>query len=450
MRFTFKVLLTATVVLTLAERAAPQWAFETVDTESNSGPSSSLQFDLADRPHISYNICDANRDWYLKYASHDGTSWSIEVVAPPGTSPYNEGFYNCLKLDSNERPHIVHAFAGGGDELKYAAWNGTQWEFQVLDTLTREGWDCYLALDAEDNPCISYVEGETTNEALEFARWNGTSWDMETVDDNGDCGWNSCLALDSLGRPHIVYVAADTSELRYARRNDSSWDIYPVDQACVDTWGNCSIVIGPDDRPSISYYTADYADVKYGVWNGSGFDIQVIPKQYPCGLIALALEADGTPHIAYGAPELRYATWDGSDWIVESVAPAATGDRVSLALDSLGNPWISYGDKSGGGMRLTLAHRLPVPGDTQPDGCVDGLDYNQWSVNYLAQPVPAWSAGGWSVGNFNEDDVVDGLDYNIWSIHYLEGCAGAEVPEPACVVLILSGAWVMLKRGSSR
>jgi len=90
---------------------------------------------------------------------------------------------------------------------------------------------------------------------------------------------------------------------------------------------------------------------------------------------------------------------------------------------------------------------VPIPGDTQPDGCVDGLDYNRWSVNYLASGVPARSAGGHTVGNFNEDTTVDGLDYNIWSLHYQEGCgAGAQVPEPSCALLIVVGTAGMLRR----
>jgi len=60
----------------------------------------------------------------------------------------------------------------------------------------------------------------------------------------------------------------------------------------------------------------------------------------------------------------------------------------------------------------------PLPGDSQPDGAVDGLDYDRWSLNYKATGVPKWSEGGYTVGNFNEDNTVDGLDYNIWSLNY--------------------------------
>ena len=73
-----------------------------------------------------------------------------------------------------------------------------------------------------------------------------------------------------------------------------------------------------------------------------------------------------------------------------------------------------------------------VPGDANGDDVVDGLDYNQWSLHYLDQAVPAWSEGGWAYGNFNEDDIVDGLDYNAWSMKYGYGqaelAAGGSLP----------------------
>jgi hypothetical protein len=91
-----------------------------------------------------------------------------------------------------------------------------------------------------------------------------------------------------------------------------------------------------------------------------------------------------------------------------------------------------------------------LPGDTQPDGCVDGLDYGTWSLNYLATGQAPWSAGGYTVGNFNEDDTVDGLDYGTWSLNYQQGCGPeAEVPEPACAVLLIAALGPLLFRRRS-
>ena len=88
-----------------------------------------------------------------------------------------------------------------------------------------------------------------------------------------------------------------------------------------------------------------------------------------------------------------------------------------------------------GGLQVTVAYF----GDATLDGCVDGLDYNAWSLHYQA---PA----GWCEGDFNGDGTADGLDYNVWSLNYQVGCAGAAVPEPATLALLTLGACLPLLR----
>jgi hypothetical protein len=82
---------------------------------------------------------------------------------------------------------------------------------------------------------------------------------------------------------------------------------------------------------------------------------------------------------------------------------------------------------------------LPHPGDTQPDGMVDGADYTIWADNYGTTDAPLWSAGGWTVGNFTEDTNVDGADYTVWADNYGYGTGGAAVPEPATLLLLTAG-----------
>ncbi|KPK84624.1 MAG: hypothetical protein AMJ81_05120 [Phycisphaerae bacterium SM23_33] len=76
--------------------------------------------------------------------------------------------------------------------------------------------------------------------------------------------------------------------------------------------------------------------------------------------------------------------------------------------------------------------------DANFDDVVDGLDYNAWSLHYLA------SGMNWGDGDFNFDTVVDGLDYNIWSLNYAP--EGAAVPEPAFAALLGLGLAVVAWR----
>ena len=91
---------------------------------------------------------------------------------------------------------------------------------------------------------------------------------------------------------------------------------------------------------------------------------------------------------------------------------------------------------------LTL---VPVRGDANGDGSVDGLDYIVWSNHYGQGGHPAWSDGGWAVGNYNEDDRVDGLDYVVWSMNYDPDPPG-QVPEPSCALLLALGFLALRRR----
>jgi hypothetical protein len=71
-----------------------------------------------------------------------------------------------------------------------------------------------LALDSADRPHISYLD--YTNKDLKYAAWNGSSWDIQTVDSDGDVGEFTSLALDSSDRPHISYFDDTNRDLKYA------------------------------------------------------------------------------------------------------------------------------------------------------------------------------------------------------------------------------------------
>jgi hypothetical protein len=203
-----------------------EWVVETVDTAGWAGFQSSLKLSDEDQPRVSY-ISKIDNYYSLKYASWSGTSWSIDTVEQ-GQSGISAGWYNSLQLDSNGRPHIAYDVIQA-ESVKYAAWNGTQWETKVVDTVEYGATGGHgftsLALDAQNQPLVSYggnnvdVFGDVD---LNLARWNGSSWDIETVDDNDRSGFNSSISMDSQGNPHIVYTAYDDSynaELRYARWN---------------------------------------------------------------------------------------------------------------------------------------------------------------------------------------------------------------------------------------
>ena len=114
---------------------------------------------------------------------------------------------------------------------------------------------------------------------------------------------------------------------------------------------------------------------------------------------------------------------------------------VTIIHDCYAQGKLTYGF-----MDVYVGVGLPPPGDATGDGCVDGADYTAWADHYLWTGVPAYSAGGWTVGNWTEDDTVDGADYTCWADNYLKGCP-PQVPEPATLsVLGLCGCLALLRR----
>jgi len=80
--------------------------------------------------------------------------------------------------------------------------------------------------------------------------------------------------------------------------------------------------------------------------------------------------------------------------------------------------------------------RAYLLGDANLDGRVNGTDFDIWFANRFA------STTDWSRGDFNADGTVNDTDFSIWAL------SATAVPEPASLVMILSGCVLLLGRKS--
>jgi hypothetical protein len=288
------------------------WQIETVDGADVVGRFSSLALDATGRPHISY--CRWMYTPYehscvdLKYAYYDGATWQIETVET-GSLPLFPGWYTSIALDSAGWPHISYGafYCTGGspgvpfvcdpDTLKYARYDGTNWQIETVDSTGWTGIDTSLALDTLDRPHISYFN-DSSNQ-LKYAYYDGTSWHIETVDNAN--GYTS-LALDSADRPHISYR---NSGLNYAHYDGTVWQIQWLDSG----GAHSSLVLDVGGRPHISYLNG--SDLKYGWYDGATWQSQIVESAGWVGYYtSLALNVDGYVHISYynaTNDDLKYA-----------------------------------------------------------------------------------------------------------------------------------------------
>ena len=88
-----------------------------------------------------------------------------------------------------------------------------------------------------------------------------------------------------------------------------------------------------------------------------------------------------------------------------------------------------------------------IPGDCDNDFRIDGADLALWQQHYDPLGLNG-DNNTWALGDWNHDDRIDGGDLAIWQQNYDPlgslGTGGpaplATVPEPASVLLVLTGA----------
>ncbi len=338
----------------------------------------SLAVDTRGVPHVAYNMWDANE---LRYAVRTPSGWNFEVA-----HANHSGGHLSLKLDKVSRPHI--AFNNGAPEnrsLDYATKSGSAWRTETVDA-DRPDWQCglhpRLALDSADRPRIAYTcvrEGAASGERLMYAAWDGTRWDIEQIETNDlDPAFGSLAPALGVGpddRPHISYFNATSLELRHAFHDGVRWDSETVDAGVNLSAGGSSIAVDSSNQVHLAYYNNDRGLLKYarrtdGRWVVDVVDPDLIPGCAGSPSVSLALNLSGRAAIAYevckpGVINLGYA-WNSTSWSTELVYTEwGSGASPSLAFDRWGNPHISFLHHMAG--RVVYAGVLTASPDYVPE-----------------------------------------------------------------------------------
>ena len=315
-------------LMTAAVSSAQEWSIEAVDSLA-SYPS--IAIDSNDCPHIAY--CSDNE--ILKYAMWNGSEWEFQIVDSTGSV----GGAASLALDSQDNPHIAY-YDGSDCSLKYTRWDGSSW---VTTTIRDSGGWISLALDSSGNPHIAFCDYETEYPEVWYASWTGTHWLTSMVSYPG--GFYPSIAVDSSDRPHLSYHQEYGYDLEYAYLNSNlEWEKTQVD---TDGGTNTSIAVSSTDYPHISYTSSD-GYLKTASWNGSSWETECVDDAV--GWTSLVLNSSDNPRIAFFSTEdemLSYASWNGSDWeidAVDTIGEVSWRMQCTLALDSSQNPHMVYTD----------------------------------------------------------------------------------------------------------
>jgi len=205
------------------------------------------------RPHVGWYhefLPGGAQYGHFRHADLENGVWMVRSI-DGGIS----GKWSSMVVDSAGVPHATYSqFAHGGD-LKYAEWDGSNWNLTTVDSSgnasTNRGFDNSLALSPEGLAHISYLDART----LKYAHQDRGKWVIEKVDvvSSGydHYGGSTTLLLDSNGNPHIIY--GDFGAIKHAFRDGKKWQIETVVSGAVQQYKNVNAAIGAKDTLYVSY-----------------------------------------------------------------------------------------------------------------------------------------------------------------------------------------------------
>ena len=147
-------------------------------------------------------------------------SWLPRETVASGIGSINRHFGQdrILAYDHHGNPGIAWFVDGDGvsidKDLKYAKWNGSEWEVATARGAGDAGYHCSLAFSPGGSPYISYHY--LNNKSLKVARFKSGFWSSETVDDGNEglfkTGKFTSIAFNAAGKPTIAYFQWERDE----------------------------------------------------------------------------------------------------------------------------------------------------------------------------------------------------------------------------------------------
>ena len=213
------------------------------------------------------------------------------------------------------------------------------------------------------------------------------SWNVQVVDENSTTGGSSPIAVDSNNIAHIAYTASvnGTPYAMYASWNGTGWSTQIAVAEAIVT----SLVLDKNNNPHMLYYNLPLWSLMYTSWTGTQWrtretgitDVGVNP--------ALALDADGNPHIAYvSGNALKYNSWTEAGCSTQTVDNVPEGGGLSsLTFGSNNTAYIlyhvpsSYQDNSTGQKYQSMDIKLT------------SLNDSVWNIQTVPLPQPLFDNG---------------------------------------------------------
>lgn len=204
---------------------ANRFLTDTLDYVDEVGKFSSLAMDINDRPSVSYYDEENGRLLFLYKTILNAWVLHPDIVDDPVGVDEDVGQYTSLAYDNAGNPHISYYDVYNGN-LKYAVKSGGVWTKSIVDCTNLAEADCdndvgkwsSLEIDpATNDRHLAYFDAD--NKVLKYAYWDASGpgpWEISVVPDTGDYGYYCSLDLNGSGEPAITYFDNSRGDLKIA------------------------------------------------------------------------------------------------------------------------------------------------------------------------------------------------------------------------------------------
>ena len=235
-----------------------KWELTTVADEGHDGWDNAIVLDAQTNWHTaSIDPAQFGSQSGVEYATNAGGSL---VVSQVGSGPINYEFGTSIALGPDGAPGITY-YNDGEKRLEFAFLGPDGWSVEVVDANGDAGRYSALAYDANGNPHISYfVARSRESGTVRYASWDGSQWQIEDVDNlenirMGHIGARkiTSLVIDTDGEPHLAY--SDQDLIIYARKDADGWTMQEVVTAGDQPLGQLvELALDGDENPHLIWF----------------------------------------------------------------------------------------------------------------------------------------------------------------------------------------------------
>lgn len=297
------------------------------------GQENSFAIDSSGYAHTVYTTSTA-----LRYATNKTGSWEIETLATGYI------YSPALAIDSAGHCHTVY-YDREKKACIYAANSSGAWVKQDVRLDLHYSCSLALALDSSAAPHLLL-----NSSSLSYATLSGGSWNFSNPFGNTFVIKKAALALDANDNPCILYLNDYSNDIILARRISGSWTTEEVVNIGDNTGHTdlLALTVTSTDCFSILYNDHTYESIGNSTLNFASREASSAWKDVSIDLYAdfacLATDSNNKFHLFYRrSNNLKYATNLSGSWSEESlfvdpgqVGVSSYGD-VSVCLDNSGN-----------------------------------------------------------------------------------------------------------------